>query len=95
VAHQSANNQPVTVLHQGVSDVAKGCRLAVTFAIELRLGISRALVRLVRTLLTPEVPLGIATGANIIVTAAILRLEALCRGLSRDQSAVNREVFVR
>jgi hypothetical protein len=53
-------SKPVAVLHQHVADVAQPALLAVALAIELGIGVGRAGMGFVRTLLPAEVALPIA-----------------------------------
>ena len=89
------DDEPVAVLHQGVTDEAELGFHTRPFAIEHGIGVAGRDVRLVAPLLTAEVDLGIAPAARrrFVAIIAIPRLEALQAGPGFDQRAVDREVI--
>jgi hypothetical protein len=93
VDRPSKHRQAISVLHQGMSHLAKLAPLALAVAIEPGVRIGRALVSLVGALLGPEVPCAIATTSRR-AAAAILRTEALHRSPRLEQRPVHRKVLV-
>jgi transposase len=73
-------------------DVAAKVLSAVLARPRVRRLLSTDQMALVRAFLAPEVPIRIATAAGRRFARAVLRLEALHRGPSLDQRAVDREV---
>src|SRR6185312_7137349 len=75
--------------------VAELCRLTVALLVEPRLGIGRALVRLVAALLLAEAALGVPARSLMVIVVAVLPAEALDRHPRLDQRSVHREVIAR
>ena len=67
--------------------------LAIPFAIELCVGIGRALMSIVGAYLAVEVALRVAAGTVSVVVPAILLAEALDRSPGVDQRPVDREMI--
>src|SRR5271163_389300 len=91
--------QAVTVFHERVCPKIQPGFLALGFPIQHALRISRALVRVVATLFTPEVHAGVARiivlgRLNFLLIPAILADEAFQAGPRLDQRAVGGEVFI-
>ena len=78
-----------------MAHIAQLGRLAVTFLVDPRLGIGRARMGLVGSLLLVEAALGIASRTVLVVVAAILPPKALDRSSGFSQRTVHREVIVR
>jgi hypothetical protein len=70
--HAAADRQAKTVLHYGMPHIAKPGWLPVAVLVEPRLGIGRALVRLVGALLLMEVALRVAAGTLAVIVTSIL-----------------------
>src|SRR5580700_3148947 len=92
VGHFTADGKAIAVLHDGVRHVAKPA-LAAALAIEPRIRVGGALMRLVGSLLAPEVLLAVAPAVGRIA-AAILWPKALHRRPSIEKSSVHREVLM-
>ena len=93
--HATVDDQPVAVLHEGVAHEAELGFPASTFAVEPRRGIRGALVRVVGQALAMEIHLGLAPagrGLGMVGRSALLEFEALRRGPSLDQGAVDAEM---
>ena len=88
---QNVDAQPVAVLHEHMPAVAELRRLAVALSHEARVRIGRALMRRVRALLALEIDHPGAVAA-VLRWLAVLALEALERGPSIDQRAVDGEM---
>ena len=73
----TADRQAVTVLHQGMPDVAKLGRLPVALLVEPCIRIGRALMRLVAAFLPMEVSLGVAARTLTIVIVTSFRRKLL------------------
>src|SRR5580704_6799458 len=93
VGHFTADGKAIAVLHDGVRHVAKPALAAVALAIEPRIRVGGALMRLVGSLLAPEVLLAVAPAVGRIA-AAILWPKALHRRPSIEKSSVHREVLM-
>src|SRR5207237_8565543 len=78
-----------------MSHVAELRRLALALLVQPRLGIGRALMRLVAALFLVEAALGVAARTVIVLIAAVLAAEAFDRRPRLDQRAVDREVVAR
>src|SRR5882762_2174658 len=78
-----------------MSHIAELGRLAVALLVEPGLGIGRARMGLVGSLLLVKAALGIASRTVLVSVAAIFPPEALDRRPGFNQRAVHREVIVR
>jgi hypothetical protein len=82
------DNQSIAVLDQQVTQVGEAGLAVVRSAVELRVGIGRRRVRVVRPRLAAEV-------APVPVGAAVLPLKTLLARPRLDEGAIDREVLVR
>ena len=95
LAQLKVHHEAVAVLHQRVTCVRQTGFFAFAFPGHARLGISRALVRLIRAPLTAEVDGRIARIVGWLVRRRlVLGSEALHAGRSLDQRPVNGEVLI-
>lgn len=90
------DHQAVAVLHQSVPDEAQLRLLAFALAVQPGVRIGGRSMGVVRALLAMEFRFGIAPAAlRRRLARAVLRLDALHRGPSLDQRAIDREVIAR
>src|SRR5262245_41186194 len=79
LADDAADRQTMAVLHQSMPYVAELGRPPIALLVQPSLRVSRALVRLVGTLLLVEAALSVASRTLTVVVASILSAEALDR----------------
>ena len=86
----AADGKAMAILHQGMSQITKLGWLPSAFAIEPRVRIRPALMRLVRALLAMKVALSIAaTVSTAVMIIPFLRAEALHRSPGFDHRPVD------
>lgn len=94
--HLEVDQQSVAILHQGMAHEGQFRFLPFALLEQPRLGIGRALMRLVRPLLLVEVDRRVAgIVRRLVARGRIAALEALQAGACLDQRPVHREVLVR
>src|SRR5690606_2919256 len=87
LADLDGHDDVVSILHQHVAGVAEQRGLPAALAVQLRLGVGAALMRLVAALLTLE--LGPAVGVRRVLGIFVFGPEALEAGHALDQRAVD------
>lgn len=94
VADAGVHDEPVAILHQSVCHVAELRSDCATLPIHPGVGIGRGSMRVVLSLLSPEVDLGIAPATRRLDVPVILGPEALLARPRLDQRPIDREVLV-